>query len=58
MKTREELAEELHIRCKLDEERIKSDELYAIKRIETIVYSAIALITAGFIYSLLRVIWK
>ena len=58
MKTREALAEELSMRCKLDEERAKSDQLYAVKRIETIVYSAIALITAGFIYSLLRVIWK
>jgi lipopolysaccharide/colanic/teichoic acid biosynthesis glycosyltransferase len=57
-KTRAELEEELRFRDFADAERIKSDELYAIKRIETIVFSLVALILTGFVYSLLRIIWK
>lgn len=58
MKTREELAEELAMRCKLEEERKLSNELYAKILVEKIVYALISLITVGAVLSLLRLIWK
>jgi hypothetical protein len=62
MKTREELAEELAMRCKLDEERKVSDERYAWQRdfalIQKIVYALIGLITTGAVLSFIRTIWK
>jgi hypothetical protein len=58
MKTREELAEELAMRCRLEEERKISNELYAKILVEKIVYSLISLITVGAVLSLLRIIWK
>lgn len=58
MKTREELAEELAIRCKLEEERMLSNELYAKILVEKIVFGLVSLITVGAVLSLLRIIWK
>lgn len=58
MKTREELAEELAIRCKLEEERTLSNELYAKILVEKIVFGLVSLITVGAVLSLLRIIWK
>ena len=58
MATKLELAEEIHIRCKLDEEREKSNELYAIKLIEKIVFALCVMIAAGFIGSVIKIIWK
>ena len=58
MKTRAELAEELAVRCKLDEERRISDEKYAKILVEKIVYALVSLITVGAVLSLLRLIWK
>lgn len=57
-KTRAELEEELRLREFADIERCKSDELYAIKKIETIVFGLVAIVLTGFLYSLLRIIWK
>jgi hypothetical protein len=58
MKTRAELAEELAMRCKLEEERKLSNELYAKILVEKIVYALISLITVGAVLSLIRIIWK
>lgn len=58
-KTKEQLEDEISVRCKLDEERRISDLLYAKKIVERIVYGAIGLICCGFIYLLLSQIkWR
>lgn len=58
MKTKKELEEEIEVRCKLDKERKLSNELYAIKLVEKIVFSLCVLIAAGFVASIIRIIWK
>lgn len=58
MKTKKELEEEIEVRCKLDSERRLSNELYAIKLVEKIVFSLCVLIAVGFVGSILRIIWK
>jgi hypothetical protein len=58
MKTRNQLAEELAIKCKLEDERKISDEKYAKILVEKIVYGLVSLITVGAVLSVLRIIWK
>lgn len=58
MKTREELAEELRVKCELEKERDLSNKLYARKLVEDIVFALIGLISVAFIASVIRIIWK
>jgi hypothetical protein len=62
-KTKEELVEELIIKCKLEDERAISDARYAWQRdfdlVRKIVFTMVGTITIGFLLSLLtRINWK
>lgn len=62
MKNREQLAEELAIKCNNESERKISDEKYALKVlfniVKNIVFALVALITTTAIIGILRLIWK
>ena len=57
MKKRE-LEDEIARRCMIDEERKKSDLLYAKIIVQNIVFTMLGTLALGFLYSVLRTIWK
>lgn len=57
-KTKEQLEQELRVRDLLDEERKKSNEAYAIKLVEKIVFVLVGMLAAGVVAAIIRVVLK
>lgn len=57
-KNRKELLAELELNDKLEVERRTSDRLYAIKLVEKIVFTLVALLLTGVIMALMNLVFK
>ena len=55
-RSKEQLEEEIRIRGILDEEREKSNNLYAIKLVEKIVFTLVGLLAIGVVMELINLV--
>ena len=57
-KTKEQLENSIEVDKKLKEERDESDRLYAIKRVEHVVFGMLAILASAFLYKLIAIAFQ